>query len=179
MLQFCWRIVREFVRNIFLKFHISKKLLSAIILVLLTQTSSFSADDVWGEMGLMDDAVKSNTDYANTIFDKYTSYTENQNSNTPDYTQGKYPTDLSSQSSSGNTSLDKENKTIKDIEFYGLNSIPPQELLEKMQMKQGSEYTRSKMQSDLKTIYETGYFTEKMKAIPSVKIGRASCRERV
>ena len=145
-----------------------KKLLSAIILVLLTQTSSFSADDVWGEMGLMDDAVKSNTDYANTIFDKYTSYTENQNSNTPDYTQGKYPTDLSSQSSSGNTSLDKENKTIKNIEFYGLNSIPPQELLEKMQMKQGSEYTRSKMQSDLKTIYETGYFTEKMKAIPSV-----------
>lgn len=168
MLQFCWRIVREFVRNIFLKFHISKKLLSAIILVLLTQTSSFSADDVWGEMGLMDDAVKSNTDYANTIFDKYTSYTENQNSNTPDYTQGKYPTDLSSQSSSGNASLDKENKTIKNIEFYGLNSIPPQELLEKMQMKQGSEYTRSKMQSDLKTIYETGYFTEKMKAIPSV-----------
>ena len=151
-----------------MKFHISKKLLSAIILVLLTQTSSFSADDVWGEMGLMDDAVKNNTDYANTIFDKYTSYTENQNSNTPDYTQGKYPTDLSSQSSSGNTSLDKENKTIKDIEFYGLNSIPPQELLEKMQMKQGSEYTRSKMQSDLKTIYETGYFTEKMKAIPSV-----------
>lgn len=151
-----------------MKFHISKKLLSAIILVLLTQTSSFSADDVWGEMGLMDDAVKSNTDYANTIFDKYTSYTENQNSNTPDYTQGKYPTDLSSQNSSGNTSLDKENKTIKNIEFYGLNSIPPQELLEKMQMKQGSEYTRSKMQSDLKTIYETGYFTEKMKAIPSV-----------
>ena len=151
-----------------MKFHISKKLLSAIILVLLTQTSSFSADDVWGEMGLMDDAVKSNTDYVNTIFDKYTSYTENQNSNTPDYTQGKYPTDLSSQSSSGNTSLDKENKTIKDIEFYGLNSIPPQELLGKMQMKQGSEYTRSKMQSDLKTIYETGYFTEKMKAIPSV-----------
>lgn len=151
-----------------MKFHISKKLLSAIILVLLTQTSSFSADDVWGEMGLMDDAVKSNTDYANTIFDKYTSYTENQNSNTPDYTQSKYPTDLSSQSSSGNTSLDKENKTIKNIEFYGLNSIPPQELLEKMQMKQGSEYTRSKMQSDLKTIYETGYFTEKMKAIPSV-----------
>lgn len=137
-------------------------------MVLLTQTSSFSADDVWGEMGLMDDAVKSNTDYANTIFDKYTSYTENQNSNTPDYTQGKYPTDLSSQSSSGNTSLDKENKTIKNIEFYGLNSIPPQELLGKMQMKQGSEYTRSKMQSDLKTIYETGYFTEKMKAIPSV-----------
>lgn len=167
MLQFCWRIVREFVRNIFLNFHISKKLLSAIILVLLTQTASLAVDDVWGEMGLMDDAIKSNTNYANTIFDKYTSYTENQNSNSPDYTQGKYPTDLSSKITP-NTPTDKENKTIKKIEFYGLNSISSQELLDKMQMKEGSEYTRSKMQSDLKTIYETGYFTEKMKAIPSV-----------
>lgn len=167
MLQFCWRIVREFVRNIFLNFHISKKLLSAIILVLLTQTASLAVDDVWGEMGLMDDAIKSNTNYANTIFDQYTSYTENQNSNSPDYTQGKYPTDLSSKTTP-NTPTDKENKTIKKIEFYGLNSISSQELLDKMQMKEGSEYTRSKMQSDLKTIYETGYFTEKMKAIPSV-----------
>lgn len=150
-----------------MNFHISKKLLSAIILVLLTQTASLAVDDVWGEMGLMDDAIKSNTNYANTIFDKYTSYTENQNSNSPDYTQGKYPTDLSSKTTP-NTSTDKENKTIKKIEFYGLNSISSQELLDKMQMKEGSEYTRSKMQSDLKTIYETGYFTEKMKAIPSV-----------
>ncbi len=150
-----------------MNFHISKKLLSAIILVLLTQTASLAVDDVWGEMGLMDDAIKSNTNYANTIFDKYTSYTENQNSNSPDYTQGKYPTDLSSKITP-NTPTDKENKTIKKIEFYGLNSISSQELLDKMQMKEGSEYTRSKMQSDLKTIYETGYFTEKMKAIPSV-----------
>ena len=150
-----------------MNFHISKKLLSAIILVLLTQTASLAVDDVWGEMGLMDDAIKSNTNYANTIFDKYTSYTENQNSNSPDYTQGKYPTDLSSKTTP-NTPTDKENKTIKKIEFYGLNSISSQELLDKMQMKEGSEYTRSKMQSDLKTIYETGYFTEKMKAIPSV-----------
>ena len=36
-----------------------------------------------------------------------------------------------------------------------------------MQMKAGEEYTREKMQADLKTIYETGYFTEKMKAIPT------------
>ena len=150
-----------------MNFHISKKLLSAIILVLLTQTASLAVDDVWGEMGLMDDAIKSNTNYANTIFDQYTSYTENQNSNSPDYTQGKYPTDLSSKTTP-NTPTDKENKTIKKIEFYGLNSISSQELLDKMQMKEGSEYTRSKMQSDLKTIYETGYFTEKMKAIPSV-----------
>ena len=63
--------------------------------------------------------------------------------------------------------MSKENKTIKNIEFYGLNSVPQSEITDKMQMKAGEEYTREKMQADLKTIYETGYFTEKMKAIPT------------
>ncbi|MFT8029288.1 POTRA domain-containing protein, partial [Salmonella enterica subsp. enterica serovar Enteritidis] len=64
-------------------------------------------------------------------------------------------------------SADNEKRTIKNIEFYGLNSISPQELTDKMQMKEGVEYSRELLQSDLKVIYETGYFTEKMKAIPS------------
>ena len=74
---------------------------------------------------------------------------------------------MSSPNISSSAPADKEKRTIKKIEFYGLNSITPQELLEKMQMKEGGEYTRETLQSDLKTIYETGYFTEKMKAIPS------------
>ena len=56
---------------------------------------------------------------------------------------------------------------IKAIEFYGLNSIAQQELLEKMHMKEGGDYSRDLLQTDLKAIYETGYFTERMKAIPS------------
>ena len=147
-----------------MNFKITKKFLSAIILVLLSQTVSLAVDDVWGGMGLTDDAVQYNNDYANTVFDKYTNYTD---SKTSDYSQGKYPTDLSSKSASGST-IDKEKRTIKDIEFYGLNSISQQELMDKMQMKQGSEYSKELMQTDLKAIYETGYFTEKMKAIPSV-----------
>ena len=138
----------------------------ALILAMTAQTHSLAVDDVWGGMGLSDEAVQYNNNYANTVFDKYTNYSDSEKK-TPDYTSGQYPTNLSSPSISSSAPADKEKRTIKKIEFYGLNSITPQELLEKMQMKEGGEYTRETLQSDLKTIYETGYFTEKMKAIPS------------
>ena len=138
----------------------------ALILAMTAQTHSLAVDDVWGGMGLSDEAVQYNNNYANTVFDKYTNYSDSENK-TPDYTSGQYPTNLSSPNISSSAPADKEKRTIKKIEFYGLNSITPQELLEKMQMKEGGEYTRETLQSDLKTIYETGYFTEKMKAIPS------------
>lgn len=138
----------------------------ALILAMTAQTHSLAVDDVWGGMGLSDEAVQYNNNYANTVFDKYTNYSDSEKK-TPDYTSGQYPTNLSSPSISSSAPVDKEKRTIKKIEFYGLNSITPQELLEKMQMKEGGEYTRETLQSDLKTIYETGYFTEKMKAIPS------------
>lgn len=138
----------------------------ALILAMTAQTHSLAVDDVWGGMGLSDEAVQYNNNYANTVFDKYTNYSDSEKK-TPDYTSGRYPTNLSSPNISSSAPADKEKRTIKKIEFYGLNSITPQELLEKMQMKEGGEYTRETLQSDLKTIYETGYFTEKMKAIPS------------
>lgn len=138
----------------------------ALILAMTAQTHSLAVDDVWGGMGLSDEAVQYNNNYANTVFDKYTNYSGSEKK-TPDYTSGQYPTNLSSPNISSSAPADKEKRTIKKIEFYGLNSITPQELLEKMQMKEGGEYTRETLQSDLKTIYETGYFTEKMKAIPS------------
>ena len=138
----------------------------ALILAMTAQTHSLAVDDVWGGMGLSDEAVQYNNNYANTVFDKYTNYSDSEKK-TPDYTSGQYPTNLSSPNISSSAPADKEKRTIKKIEFYGLNSITPQELLEKMQMKEAGEYTRETLQSDLKTIYETGYFTEKMKAIPS------------
>ncbi len=145
-----------------MNFNVTKKLVFAAILVFLSQNSSFAVDDVWGGMGLTDDAVQYNNDYANTVFEKYTSPTNNQ---IPDISTKQYPTNLSAQTTS--SSVSKENKTIKNIEFYGLNSVPQSEITDKMQMKVGGEYTREMMQTDLKTIYETGYFTEKMKAIPT------------
>lgn len=145
-----------------MNFNVTKKLVFAAILVLLSQNSSFAVDDVWGGMGISDDSIQYNNDYANTVFEKYTTPSNNQ---TPDISTKQYPTNLSTQTTT--SSVSKENKTIKNIEFYGLNSVPQSEITDKMQMKTGEEYTREKMQADLKTIYETGYFTEKMKAIPT------------
>lgn len=145
-----------------MNFNVTKKLVFAAILVLLSQNSSFAVDDVWGGMGISDDSIQYNNDYANTVFEKYTTPSDNK---TPDISTKQYPTNLSTQTTS--SSVSKENKTIKNIEFYGLNSVPQSEITDKMQMKAGEEYTREKMQADLKTIYETGYFTEKMKAIPT------------
>lgn len=145
-----------------MNFNVTKKLVFAAILVLLSQNSSFAVDDVWGGMGISDDSIQYNNDYANTVFEKYTTPSNNP---TPDISTKQYPTNLSTQATT--SSVSKENKTIKNIEFYGLNSVPQSEITDKMQMKAGEEYTREKMQADLKTIYETGYFTEKMKAIPT------------
>lgn len=148
-----------------MNFSVTKKLVFAAILVFLSQNASIAVDDVWGGMGLSDDAVQYDNNSTNTIFDKYT---EPSNTQIPDISQKEYPTDLSSSSITSSVSTNKENKIIKEIDFYGLNSVPQSEITEKMQMKAGEPYTREMMQADLKTIYETGYFTENMKAIPTV-----------
>ncbi len=143
---------------------ITKYLALAVVLAMMAQTNSMAVDDVWGGMGLTDEAVQYNNDYANTVFDKYTDYTNSKN---PDYSKGQYPTNLSSPNKSSSAQAENEKRTIRDIEFYGLNSISQQELMEKMKMQKGGDYSRELLQTDLKSIYETGYFTEKMKAIPS------------
>lgn len=141
---------------------LTKKFLLTAALVLVTQTACLAVDDVWGDMGISGEALKPNTQ-GNTVFDKYTNYTDTK---TPEYNNKQYPTDLSSGTFS-NAPIEKEKKMIKDIEFYGLNSVAEQEIREKMQMQRGGEYSRDLLQTDLKMIYETGYFTEKMKAIPT------------
>ena len=91
------------------------------------------------------------------VFDKYTDYSNSKNE---EVSNGQYPTNLTSGTDSEvSDPVEKEKRIIKDIEFYGLNSIAEQELREKMQMKQGGDYSRNLLQTDLKAIYETGYFT--------------------
>ena len=137
----------------------------AVILVMTAQAGCMAVDDVWGNMGLTDEAVQYNNNYANTVFDKYTDYSNSKNE---EASSGHYPTNLTSGTAPEiSDPVEKEKRIIKDIEFYGLNSIAEQELREKMQMKKGGDYSRNFLQTDLKAIYETGYFTEKMKAIPS------------
>lgn len=64
------------------------------------------------------------------------------------------------------STVSKDQKTIKDIEIIGTNITDPSSILEKMNLKKGDPYNRDLLQGDLKSIYQLGFFTEKMKAIP-------------
>ncbi|MBP3846411.1 BamA/TamA family outer membrane protein [bacterium] len=139
-----------------------KKILSALLFVSLIQIPAFSVEDVWGSsMGITEDAIKQNS-ASNTVIDA-SNAAPAPTQNLPSYTE-----EASSVSSPSVLSVsDKENRTIKDIEFLGLNSLPKDEILSQMKMKVGETYSRSDMQDDLRTIYETGYFSERMKAVPT------------
>ena len=124
------------------------------------QIPAFSVEDVWGSsMGITEDAVKQDFQKGN-IFDT-------PSSSSYIYNQDEYKAEPSYAQNTTDLSTEKENKTIKDIKFYGLNSLPQDEILSQMKMKIGEPYSRSDMQDDLKAIYETGYFSERMKAVPT------------
>lgn len=55
---------------------------------------------------------------------------------------------------------------IKDIEVVGTNIIKPEYVINRLQLQRGDEYSRDMIQENLKSIYQTGFFTEKMKAVP-------------
>lgn len=132
------------------------------------QTGSYAIDDVWGGMGFTEDAVNYDNSYSNTVFDKYTKPQETETQK-EDSSPFRYPANLTSPEFAADPVpiLDSDHRTIRTIEFYGLNSVSQDEITQRMQMKEGNEYTRSSLQEDLRSIYETGYFTEKMKAVPS------------
>ena len=73
------------------------------------------------------------------------------------------PTTSASVSTTASTS---EKKKIKKIEFVGNNVIEQSLILQQMKLQVGDTYSRELVQRDLKAIYEMGYFTENMRAIP-------------
>lgn len=146
-----------------MNFNSLKKILLTVLLISVVQVPAFSVDDVWGSsMGITEDAIRQNAS-SNTVFDA---------SNVPADTPSQVQTQTSSplvtpEITSTSLNTDKENRTIKNIEFFGLNSLSQDEILSQMKMKVGEPYSRSDMQDDLKAIYETGYFSERMKAVPT------------
>ena len=60
----------------------------------------------------------------------------------------------------------KTTKTIKAIEIHGLNVISQDLVMQKLTLHAGDEYNKETLQSNLKSIYDMGFFSEKMKAIP-------------
>ncbi len=63
--------------------------------------------------------------------------------------------------------LSKEQAIIKDIQIQGANNISNELIRQQMQLKSGAHYSRDMLMLDLKSIYDLGYFTENMKALPT------------
>jgi len=86
---------------------------------------------------------------------------------TPDFqTQSEVEVKPLSDVKTGKKEVVKEAVYIKDIEIVGTNFIKPEYVLNRLQLQRGDEYSRDLIQTDLKNIYQMGFFTEKMKAIP-------------
>ena len=66
----------------------------------------------------------------------------------------------------GNKEAVQDAVYIKDIQIVGTNIIKPEYIMNKLQFQRGDEYSRDVVQNNLKSIYQLGFFTEQMKAIP-------------
>lgn len=66
----------------------------------------------------------------------------------------------------GNKEVIQDAVYIKDIQIEGANVIKPEYIINRLQLQRGDEYSRDMVQNDLKSIYQMGFFTEKMKAVP-------------
>ena len=82
----------------------------------------------------------------------------------PSATQYGYGSDDSISASA--TVNNTDTRTLKEIEIMGNNAIETSQILENIPIKPGDPYTRDAVQTSLKSIYQMGYFTEQMKAVP-------------
>jgi outer membrane protein insertion porin family len=57
-------------------------------------------------------------------------------------------------------------KKIRNIEIEGTNLVRPEDISNMLQLQRGDTFDRNIIQTDLKNIYRTGFFSERMKAIP-------------
>ena len=90
-------------------------------------------------------------------------YSDNQNEPNLNYGFSQYEDNETPAVSRGTTRSDKY---IKDIEIHGANVISPELILQQVKQKKGQIYSRETVQEDLRNIYQMGYFSEKMRAIP-------------
>ncbi len=60
----------------------------------------------------------------------------------------------------------KTTRTIKAVELHGLNVIKPDIVMQKIHLHKGDTYNKETLMNDLKGIYDLGFFSENMKAIP-------------
>ena len=112
------------------------KLILTLSLILVCPLSSFGEDNIWGDKGA--------------------DYTMEDASSSPANTSEKPA--VARTNSNG--------KYIISIEVHGTNVINPDTVLTQIKLKKGDLYDRKVVQEDLKNIYNLGFFSEKMRAIP-------------
>ncbi len=66
----------------------------------------------------------------------------------------------------GNEPLYDKGVTVTQIEIIGNKIIPAQAILNAIETKPGSLYSKRRLQNDLKHIYEMGYFSENLRVVP-------------
>lgn len=93
--------------------------------------------------------------------------TEMHDLQTPSATQTSVENNTPTETATVKKSITTSDKrTIKNIEILGNNVIDKSLILQQMKLQEGDTYSRELIQRDLKAIYQLGYFTENMKAIP-------------
>ena len=75
-------------------------------------------------------------------------------------------TDFTPVKSSDSAAEKQSDVKIKDIEIEGTNVVRPEDIANILQLHRGDSFDRDIIQTDLKNIYRTGFFSERMKAIP-------------
>ena len=129
------------------------KLIVTLFLLLAFPLNAFAIGDFWGKKSI-DPDVKDKQELE-----------QIQENSTENAASEDDKTELHSDSDVSQA-VNKEEKIIKDIELYGVNALNPEDILAKMTLQKGSAYHRDLVQTDLRAIYQLGYFSENMKAIP-------------
>lgn len=120
------------------------KLFITLLLLLAFPLNAFAIGDFWGEKSIDPDVQEAQ-----------------QTQSAPEEQSGEIHA-----GTTPDKALAKEERIIRDIELYGVNALSPEDILAKMTLQKGSAYSRDLVQTDLKAIYQLGYFSENMKAIP-------------
>ena len=67
---------------------------------------------------------------------------------------------------------------IQEVEIFGNNLLDANYIKEQIKSKEGYQYVRSDVSSDLKALYNTGYFTQNIRALP-IKIDNNNVKLRI
>ncbi len=73
---------------------------------------------------------------------------------------------------------DTEFVIIKELEIFGNNLVDLNYIKEQIKSKEGYQYIRSDVSNDLRTLYNTGFFTQNIRALP-IKIDNNNVKLRI